>query len=106
MLPPILPSPMSPSSMPISLLDGSGEQAPRHQEVTEAGVAGACRAVVRATVSHRTTDDNRLGRDREGELDDRLVDHLEAVEEVLRVEAGDDVVAVDGGLDRLAGLRL
>src|SRR6476659_5082570 len=85
---------------------GSGEQAARHQEIAEAGLAGSGPPAVGATVSHRTTDDNRLGADRERELDHRLVDDLEAVEEVLRVEASRDVVAVDGRLDRLARLSL
>src|SRR4051812_1269176 len=103
MLPPILPKPTSPSSMQRSFVRGvgSGEQAPRHQEVAEPG-AVTCRV----TVSHRATDDNGLGRHGEGQLDHRLIHDLETVEEVLRVEAGGDVLAVDRRLDRLARLRL
>ena len=45
-----------------------------------------------------------LGGLRERELDERRLDRGQPVEQVRRVEAGGDVVAGDGGLERLDGL--
>src|SRR5688572_18952557 len=106
MLPPILPSPTRPSSMLILRCGGrfrrSGEQAARHEQVAERRVAGPITGVL----TDRTTDDDRFGSLREGQLHDGLVDGGQAVEEELGVEARGQVVALDGGLDRLRGLRL
>jgi hypothetical protein len=74
-------------------LGGSGEQAARHQQVAE--------AVSPVAVLALAADHDRLARLGEGQLDDRLVDGAQAVEQELRVEAGGDVLARDGGLDRL-----
>ena len=83
-------------------MGGSGEQAARHEQVAERRVAGP----ITGLLADRTTDHDGFGSLREGQLHDGLVDRGQAVEEELWVEARGQVVALDGGLDRLRGLRL
>src|SRR3954470_5949626 len=116
MLPPILPSPTSPMSMlppsdaesyeaepaPIGGTDASGVsagQAHRHEQVAVGVARNGLRGVLAG--KHR-----RAGGSGEPQLGVLGAQDAQAVEQVRRVERDRDVVAVEGGVQRLGRLRL
>src|SRR5688572_1317841 len=103
MLPPILPSPTSPISIPKapkdSALQASVLQTYGHDQVAEGGVR-VCADLL------YTRDRSRFGVLGDRQVPARIRHDREALEQVVRIEADRDVCTVNRGFERLGRLGL